>query len=256
MEIFQIADIVKDAAKIFNKRDFVTYSKGGVSNIVTSSDIAVQNFLRERLSQILPGCGFICEENDIKDANHDYVWIIDPIDGTQNFRRGIDQCAISVALRHDDDIVMGIVYLPWTGEMFYAEKGRGASRNGEPIHVSDRPFDDALMCTALPVYYKNHAAECSAVINEVFSQCNDIRRFGAAAPELCYIAMGRCEMYFEYRLGPWDYAGASIILQEAGGIISDLCGEKINTDKSSGIIAANTRENYNRLLQIVRKHIQ
>lgn len=234
--------------------DFSTSQKDGYANIVTSADMAVQKHLRSALSQAMPGSGFICEENDIMDAHHEYVWIIDPIDGTANFSRGIDQCAICVGLRHCGEMEMSVVYMPRTRQMFCAEKGKGAWLNGEKIHVSDRPFANGILCTALPVYHKEATPVCSAIITDAFMQCNDIRRFGAAAPELCYLAMGRCELYFEYSLGPWDYAAASLIVREAGGLITDLSGDAPDTNRHSGIVAANSQSSLKRLLSIVKSH--
>ena len=254
MHIKELIDIVKEASKLM-LNDFEISQKDGFSNIVTSSDIAVQEFLCERLASLLPGSGFICEEEDINDASHEYTWIIDPIDGTANYSRGIGQCAICVGLRHNGHMEMSVVYLPRTNELFHAERGKGAFLNGKPIHVSDRPFQNGIMCTALAVYHKEYAKVCSDIICDTFLQCNDIRRFGAAAPELCYLAMGRCELYFEYLLSPWDYAAASLILTEAGGGLCDLQGNALTCITPSGVLAANTKENLDRLTSIVSKHI-
>ncbi len=248
-----------------NTSHFDISQKGGYSNIVTSSDVAVQNFLCDRLALLLPGSSFLCEEDDMQDKSpvtgsdacrqQEYTWIIDPIDGTANYSRGIDQCAICVGLKHNDSMLMGVVYLPRTGELFSAEKGRGAYLNGKRIHVSDRPFENGIICTALTVYHKEYADVCSEIILDVFKQCNDFRRFGACAPELCYMAMGRCEMYFEYLLCPWDFAAASLIVTEAGGVISDTMGNPLTFRESKGVIAANTPENLQRLLDIVKSRI-
>lgn len=234
---------------------FEITQKDGYANIVTSSDVAVQKFLKSRLRAEAPGCGFICEEEVRHDPTHEYVWIIDPIDGTANYSRGIGQCAVCVGLMHNGSMEMGVVYLPWTDELFSAQRGAGAWLNGNRIHVSDRPFENAVMCTALPVYYKEYADVCSDIICDTFKQCNDIRRFGAAAPEICYMAMGRVEMYFEHTLSAWDFAAASVILTEAGGVISDLQGREVDFTRKSGIIGANTHENHRRLLAIVRSHL-
>lgn len=254
MNITELINIIREASKLM-LNDFEISQKDGFSNIVTSSDIAVQEFLCEHLAQLLPGSGFICEEEDINDATHEYTWIIDPIDGTANYSRGIGQCAICVGLRHNDHMETSVVYLPRTNELFHAECGKGAFLNGKPIHVSDRPFQNGIMCTALAVYHKEFTKVCSDIICDTFLQCNDIRRFGAAAPELCYLAMGRCELYFEYLLSPWDYAAASLILTEAGGKISDLHGNPVTCTTPSGILAANTKENLDRLVGIVEKHL-
>ena len=254
MLINSIINIVREASKLM-LNDFEISQKDGFSNIVTSSDIAVQDFLCEKLASLLPGSGFICEEEDINDASHEYTWIIDPIDGTANYSRGIGQCAICVGLRHGDHMEASVVYLPRTNELFHAERGKGAFLNGKPIHVSDRPFQNGIMCTALAVYHKEYAKICSDIICDTFMQCNDIRRFGAAAPELCYLAMGRCELYFEYLLSPWDFAAASLILTEAGGCLCDLQGNALTCISPSGVLAANTKENLDQLTSIVGKHI-
>jgi len=255
MMMKELIRIVKQASSLMLTDGFDILEKDGVTNIVTSSDMAVQEFLKTELSILLPGSGFLCEEEDKHQLGKEYTWIIDPIDGTANYSRGIDQCAICVGLQHNKDMEMSVVYLPRTNELFSAEKGKGAFLNGKPIHVSKRPFSNSLFCTALAVYHKEAAQLCSDIIVDTFMQCNDLRRFGAAAPELCYLAMGRCELYFEYLLSPWDYAAASLILTEAGGSLSDLQGNALTCITPSGVLAANTKENLDRLTSIVSKHI-
>lgn len=229
--------------------------KDGFANIVTSNDVAVQDFLCKELALLLPGSGFLCEEEDIYDTSHEYTWIIDPIDGTANYSRGIPNSAICVGLKKADEMYMGVVYVVMTGELFYAEKGRGAYMNGKPIHVSSRAWENSVMCTALAVYHKEYADVCSQIIVETFKQINDIRRFGAAAPELCYIAMGRCELYFEYLLSPWDFAAASLILTEAGGYLSNLKADNLTLTRPTGVLAGNTKENLAKLQNIVLRNI-
>lgn len=247
----QIIDIVKEAAGLMQTDAFEISEKEGFANIVTSSDVAVQDFLCGRLKELMPDSGFLCEEEDMWDTSHEYTWIIDPIDGTANYSRGIAQCAICVGLKHNEDMAMGVVYIPMTGEMFYAEQGKGAFLNGRQIHVSERPFENSLLCTALPVYHKEYAQMCSDIIVEAFGRCNDIRRFGACAPELCYLAMGRCELYFEYLLSPWDYAAASLIVTEAGGTITATDGSPVKLTQKGGVIAANNAANHKQMTDIV-----
>lgn len=247
----QIIDIVKEAAGLMQTDAFEISEKEGFANIVTSSDVAVQDFLCGRLKELMPDSGFLCEEEDMWDTSHEYTWIIDPIDGTANYSRGIAQCAICVGLKHNEDMAMGVVYIPMTGEMFYAEQGKGAFLNGRQINVSDRPFENSLLCTALPVYHKEYAQMCSDIIVEAFGRCNDIRRFGACAPELCYLAMGRCELYFEYLLSPWDYAAASLIVTEAGGTITATDGSPVKLTQKGGVIAANNAANHKQMADIV-----
>ncbi len=251
----QVIDIIRQASSLMLTDVFHINQKDGFANIVTSSDVAVQDYLKEHLSHLLPGSGFLCEEEDMHDLSHPYTWIIDPIDGTANYSRGIRECAICVGLKHNESMQLGVVYMPRTDELFSAERGKGAFLNDSPIHVSSRPFANAILCTALSVYHKEYTRICSDIITDAFLQCNDIRRFGAAAPELCYLAMGRCELYFEYILSPWDYAAASIILEEAGGSLCTLQGMPLPLTQPTGVLAGNTKENLEILTQIAKKRI-
>ncbi|MCQ2150257.1 MAG: inositol monophosphatase [Bacteroidales bacterium] len=250
----EVVKIVREASLIMYKRDFTVRSKGGYENLVTSSDEAVQALLRERLADLLPGSGFICEEDDIKDTAHEYVWIIDPIDGTCNFSRGISECCISVALRKGTEIVLAVVYNPYRKALYTALKGRGARLNGRLIHVSDRPFSDGLLCTALCVYSKQYSGICSDIIREVFPKCNDVRRFGSAALELCYLAQGLCDLYFEYRVNAWDYSAAYLVLKEAGGVLTGRDGEKLGFDRPTILVGANNEANHRILSEIITRH--
>lgn len=251
--ITQIIEIVRSASQLMLTETFEINQKDGFANIVTSSDLAVQDYLKEHLATLLPESGFLCEEEDMHELSHPYTWIIDPIDGTANYSRGIRECAICVGLKHGEVMEKAVVFLPRTNELFHAERGKGAYLNGQPIHVSIRPFQNAVLCTALSVYHKEYTEICSKIICETFLQCNDIRRFGAAAPELCYLAMGRCELYFEYVLSPWDFAAASLILQEAGGHLCTLDGSPLPLTKTSGVFAANSSENLARLVEISKR---
>lgn len=252
--ITSLISIVREAAQLMLCDSFDVSQKEGFANIVTSADVAVQEFLRQRLAELIPGSGFLCEEEDRHSLAPEYNWIIDPIDGTANYSRGIRECAICVGLQHHEEMEMAVVFLPRTDELFHAERGKGAFLNGQRIHVSDRPFANGILCTALAVYHKEYAQKCADIIVEAFRQCNDIRRFGAAAPELCYLAMGRCELYFEYLLSPWDFAAASLILTEAGGVLCDLQGRPLCPTAASGVLAANSQESLERLVEIVTNH--
>ena len=254
-----LAKIVIEASHLMQTENFSISQKHGNADIVTSSDLAVQDYLRHHLGTLLPGCGFICEEEDRHDTEHDFLWIVDPIDGTANYSRGIRECAVCTGLLHGRTMEMAAIYLPRTDELFTAKRGEGAylqlphsDQPARQIHVSGRPFADAIMCTALPVYHKEYASICSEIIRETFLRCNDIRRFGSAASELCYLATGRCELYFEYLLSPWDFAAASLILEEAGGLLCNLEGLPLDYTQPSGILAANNQANLNRLVEITQ----
>lgn len=251
----KIMPIVREAASLMVRSGFEVMEKGSRENIVTSSDLAVQEFLVGKLSALIPGSGFFCEEEDLDDVSHEYVWIVDPIDGTANYSRGIDHCSISVALAKGGEVVAGVVYSPWRNEMFHAEKGAGAFLNGNRLHASGRPFEDGLFCTAMSTYRKEFAKVCSDIIFDVFMRSNDVRRFGSAAIELCMMAAGQIDLYFEMRLQPWDYAAASLILSEAGGVSCGFDGRSLSLHKPGLVLAANSSANLAELLSTVHRHL-
>lgn len=250
-----LTGILLRAAAIMRRDGHEVFSKGSVENIVTSADTAVQAFLEKELAELLPGSAFFGEEGLGDMSNREYLWIVDPIDGTTNFARGAGESAISVGLVHHDRAVIGAVYNPFRNEMFTAEAGKGAWLNGNPIHTSAASFAEGIFCTAWSLYNKNFAPQCKAIMEEVYEQCNDFRRFGSCALELCYLAAGRYDLYFEIRVFPWDYAAACLILQEAGGFVSGFDGKTLPYDRATPIIGANNPENFRQLLRIVQKHI-
>ena len=162
--IDKVIAIVRQAAALMTREGFKIEDKGRPENIVTSSDLAVQHFLMEKLSALVPGSGFLCEEEDMSDISHRCVWIIDPIDGTTNYARGNENCCISVALAQDGATVLGVVYSPWRDELYSAVKGKGAFCNDKPIKVSSRPYQAGILFTAMSTYRKEFARTCSDII--------------------------------------------------------------------------------------------
>lgn len=247
---------VREASRLMMDREhLLVKTKGSVTNLCTSADLAVQDFLYKELRALLPGSGFLGEENDLLDTQHEYVWIVDPIDGTANFARELPECCISVALKGNDEILLGVVYNPYRDQLFDAVKGGGSRLNEEPIHVSGRPFEQGMLITALCLYHKEHAEVCSDIILEAYQKCNDVRRFGSCAIELCYLACGLCELYFEYRIMPWDYAAAYLVLTEAGGVLTGPAGTRLHFDGPTILVGANSPENHQILSDIVSRHI-
>lgn len=255
LSIEVLAEIVKEASGLMVTDHFTVIQKGAIENVVTSSDLAVQEFIVKKLSEALPGCGFLCEEEDINDTGREYIWVIDPIDGTMNYARGIHDCCISVGLMKNGEIVMGVVYSPARGEMFTAEKGKGAFCNGRKLSVSERPFRDGIICTAMSTYRKQYAKACDEIIFDIYMRCNDFRRFGSAAIEICMLAAGQIELFFEMRLQPWDFAAAMLILQEAGGCISGYDGKLPPINDPCMVVAANNPDNLNQILETVHKYV-
>lgn len=256
IDLSSIIEIVRSASSLMAKEGFSIVEKETVENIVTSSDIAVQHYLMERLSDILPDSGFLCEEENFQDIAHQFVWIIDPIDGTTNYARGNENCGISVALVENGITLAGVVYSPWRNQIWYAEKGSGAFCNGHIIRVSERQLEQSLMYTAMSTYRKEYAQLCSDIIMDVYRKCNDVRRLGSAAVELCQLAAGQAELFFEMRLMPWDYAAAALIVQESGGFISDYWGNYPSLERPTLVIASNTIANLNCIQNAVHRHMK
>lgn len=247
-------ETVKEASSLALEAHFSIKEKGSKDNIVTSADLAVEKYLKEKLTALLPS-GFLGEEGD-DDRNHDYIWIVDPIDGTMNYARGLRQSAISVGLLYRGEIILGVVYNPFLDELYYAEKGEGAYLNGEKTHVSPRPFEEGLLCTAFSLYEKKYADVCVEIVRDAYKECSDFRRFGSCALELCYLASGKCDLYFEIRIFPWDYSGAEIILKEAGGVLTSYGGKALDHKKETVLIGANSKENHERLCSIINRHLK
>lgn len=248
--------IVKAAAQFARNVDFIVSEKGGVANVVTTADLNVQRYLCKKLKELLPQAGFYCEEDNLHDTESEYVWVVDPIDGTMNYTRGIPQCAISVGLIRNNEPIVGVVHNPFQKDTFSAALGDGATKNGKPIHVSSCTFERSLLFTAMSVYKKELAPICNEIIAEAYAQCSDVRRFGTCALELCYIAEGKADLFFEMRVFPWDYAGAYLVLKEAGGVLKGFDGETLAFDKATPLVGANNMENYEKLNRIVMRHME
>ena len=251
MIIDNVKDAMREAAQIMLKRDFSISEKGDASNLVTTSDVAVQTLLEKRLTAILPGSSFFGEEGDVPDDISEYLWVNDPIDGTANFARNLGLSVISVALLKNMEPILGLVYNPYREEMFWAEAGKGAFLNDKQIHVSDKVWRKSMLCSAMSLYDKRFAKPCFNIIEKVYNETDDLRRLGTAALEMCELAAGRVDLYFEVRLSPWDYAAASLIIKEAGGCIEMMFHDTMPLNKPSGIIAANNKENFEKLKTIV-----
>ena len=255
MLLEQVKQIVLDASKIMLDDHFVISEKDGASNLVTTNDVKVQEFLQKKLKELLPDSSFFCEEGNVKDLSKDYIWIIDPIDGTTNYANHIAVCAISVALEYKGEIILGIVYNPYQNAMYTAEKGKGAYLNGKPIKVSNRPLNKCVTYTAFSAYDKTQSYKVFGFAQEIFPIINDLRRTGSAAFEICSVAAGRGDIFIELKLQVWDFAAASLVLKEAGGVISTLDIEKEPPLDRPGLVAAgNNKENLSKILEVARKY--
>jgi myo-inositol-1(or 4)-monophosphatase len=232
--------------------------KPGTANFVTVHDVAIQTFLIREIRSLIPDAYFIAEEqdNDYSIFDDEYVFVIDPIDGTTNFIHDFSHSSISVACISRGKTVFGAVYNPYLDEMFHAELGGGAYKNGKPISVSERNMKEAVFSFGSSPYYKKElGAKSFELAYKIFNECADLRRTASAALDLCYVAAGRIEFFFEYSLFPWDYAAAGLIFTEAGGVLAGFAGGPVVYDRPSPLIGANTQENFDRLLEIVNRHM-
>ena len=215
-------------------------SKAGPANFVTEYDKKVQDLLEEKLMKIVPDAKFVGEEeNSERVTENGKYFVVDPIDGTTNFIKDYHVSCISVALIEDGKVQIGIIYNPYLDEMYWAKRGMGAYCNDKKIQVSNQPLSNGIVLFGTAPYYEELNQLSFQMAYDYFKQALDIRRSGSAALDLCAIAAGRAELYFELRLSPWDYAAGSLIVEEAGGIVTTVEGEVISLDKPCSVLAKN-----------------
>lgn len=242
----QLKRIVREAGQIIlSAKDAgnSVHEKTGYRDLVTKYDQAVEAFLRERLLRLLPGAGFMGEESFTAQdwQAYDRLFIVDPIDGTTNFVQGFANSCVSVALLRGGQPEYGLVYNPYVDELYCAQRGRGAYLNGKRLSCGDRDLAHSLLIFGSALYYPEEQALTLALFNRAYPLVQDVRRFGSAALDLCYIAAGRAGVFFEARLCPWDYAAGGLIAQEAGAVVTKLDGSPLAMyEKGSVLVGAPT----------------
>ncbi|WP_162054145.1 inositol monophosphatase family protein [Pontibacter pamirensis] len=206
--------------------DTSTIEMKGFNDLVSYVDKQAEVQLVEGLRELLPEAGFITEEGTDSTKGERYNWVIDPLDGTTNFTHSLPIYCVSVGLLDGDEVVVGVVYDPSRDECFSAYKGGGAFCNANPIKVSEAPaLANSLIATGFPYYDFGLMQQYLQVLGGFMAKSHGIRRLGSAALDLAYVAAGRCEGFFEYNLNAWDVAGGSIIVQEAGGMLSKFASD-------------------------------
>lgn len=223
-----LLEAAREAGKIMQsyfQGTFLINNKEGVNNLVTEVDTMAEAKIIEVIKSHFPEHSIISEEVGALDTDSPYKWIIDPIDGTVNFAHGIPICCVSIALSYEGEVVLGAVYNPMMNELFFAERGKGATLNGIPISVSRKDdFTKACLVTGFPYKWPDRGEHPIKVFERFILQGLPVRRLGSAAIDLCWVACGRFDGFWEYNLSPWDIAAGYLIVEEAGGRISNFDG--------------------------------
>ncbi len=218
---------------------FKISNKEGINNLVTEADHASDKAIQDVIKKAFPDHGIVSEETAEVVSDSEYKWIIDPIDGTVNFANGIPLCCVSIGLEQNGKMLMGAVYNPNLKEFFFAEKGQGATLNDEKISVSDKTeVLRSCLVTGFPYTYLDQPNGPLQAFERLIRRGVPVRRLGSAAIDLCWVAAGRFDGFYEHQLNAWDSAAGFIIVEEAGGKVTDLNGDTYSPYQP-GIIATN-----------------
>ncbi len=210
----------------FFQQSFTVSNKEGVNNLVTEADHASEKAILSVIKRDFPDHQILAEESGALSQNSEFKWVIDPIDGTVNFAQGIPLNCVSIGIEHKGVIVMAAVYNPHLNEFFFAEKGKGATLNDKPIRVSQKSVTlHSCLVTGFPYTYINEPNGPLEVFERFVRKGVPVRRLGSAAIDLCWVACGRFDGFFEQKLEPWDSAAGFLIVEEAGGRVTDFKGD-------------------------------
>lgn len=233
--------VAQDAGRLLRDRlgTNIDITHKGAINIVTDVDLASERLIREAIATYYPRHEFLGEESGLDENNSEYRWIVDPLDGTTNYAHGYPIFCVSIALEYRSEIILGVVYDPMREELFTAERGGGATLNRRPIHVSKTTeMEQSLLSTGFPYDIRTSKLTNLDHWTNFAMNAQALRRDGAAALDLCYVACGRFDGFWELNLSAWDMAAGSLIVTEAGGRLSDFEGSKFSI-YTPEIIASN-----------------
>ena len=219
----------------------------GDRDLVTDIDLKAEGIIKSQIINNFPQDSIISEENPFEQRS-EFKWIIDPLDGTHNYIHNIDIFGVSIALAYKDEVVMGVIYMPQEDELYFAQKKRGAYLNGKRISVSQRKIKETTMIFDSSIRYQKNTMlkGLGRLIDEVFN----VRMFGSTVRGLSYVAEGKAEAEIEYNDTLWDFAAGLLLVEEAGGRVTDLSGKKWNI-KTKGYIASNGRI-HNQILKLIK----
>ncbi len=232
----QAGNLIKERVGSISKEEI---SQKSFSDFVTKVDLDSEKTIITNIKKHFPNHQIMAEESSKDYKKADYLWIIDPLDGTTNFIHSFPFIAISIALMYRGELIIGVIHDPLRNETFYAERGTGAFLNGKKIKVSSvKNPESSLIATGFPFRNKQYVGNYIKIFHQMLHSVNDLRRAGAAAIDLAYVACGRVDGFFEYALSPWDIAAGTVLIKEAGGVVSDFDGDS-NYLLTGNIIAGN-----------------
>ncbi len=227
----------------------------GKNDFVTRVDLKAEAVIKKVILEKFPRHRILAEETGYSAEAGEYLWVIDPLDGTTNFIHDIPHFAVSLALLKSNQVVFGLIYDPLSGDEFHAASGQGAFLNGQSITVSRTPeLDSALGATGFPFKAPELVTPYSRTFKSLISRCEDMRRCGSAALDLAYTACGRYDFFWEAFLRPWDFMAGKLLIAEAGGLSSDFAGKELAV-KTSSVLAAN-KSLYPQLLKIIGNYFK
>ena len=229
--------------KKYFQSNFKIKTKASTFDLLTVADTQAEEAVVSLIKKHFPEHNFLAEEYSYKKTGSEYTWIIDPLDGTNNFACGLPIFCVSVALAYKDEVIVGCVYDVMRNELFYAQRHKGAFLNGRRIRVNSAgTLKKSLLITGF--YYsrgKEMVQTLEAIKKFHFAHIIGIRRLGAAALDLCYVASGRAAGFWEFELSPWDFAAGGLLIEEAGGKITGRCQEEVPLTKKYFIVASNSK---------------
>lgn len=224
----------------------------GAVNLVTEMDLLSEKFITNEIRKHYPHHGILAEEKAHHKGDSSYRWVIDPLDGTTNYAHGYPVFAVSIGLEKDGEIILGVVYDPSRDELFAGEKGKGAHLNGRRIRVSSvRRLSRSLLATGFPYDIRDSSVNNFDHFRNFALRVHAVRRAGSAALDLCYVAAGRFDGFWEMKLGPWDMAAGSLIVREAGGKVTDFRGQPIHLEGEQ-VLASNGKI-HREMIEVLKK---
>lgn len=231
----------RNLVRNFGDIESLQVSKKGPADYVSEADRRAEKIIFETLTKARPNFGFLMEERGaVAGSDISNRWIVDPLDGTLNFLHGLPHFAVSIALERDGELFAGVVYEPVSDQMFWAERGKGAHLNSRRIRVSGRDkLEESVFATGIPFKGRDGHEPFLGQLEQVMAVSAGVRRFGAAALDLAYVAAGRFDGFWEQGLSPWDMAAGIVLLREAGGMVSDFTNRQRMLEKGE-IIATNS----------------